>query len=42
MRYAAGEIDDVDAAGKLTFRVGVRLPVFARDHAHNRIGILLE
>jgi hypothetical protein len=42
MRDTTGKIDDVDATGKLTFRIGVRLPVFGRNQAHNRIGILLQ
>ena len=42
MRNAAGEIDDVDAAGKFAERVGVRLAVLLRDRAGDRVGVTIQ
>src|SRR5689334_25308913 len=42
MRNAASEIDDVDAAGELALRVGVRLAMLLRDRARDLVGVTLE
>ncbi len=42
MRNAAGEIDDVDAAGELAMCVGVRFAVLARDRTSDRVGITVQ
>ena len=42
MRNAAGEIDDVDAAGELAMRVGVRFAVLFRDRADDLVGVTIQ
>ena len=42
MRDAAGEIDDVDAAGELAARIGVGLAMLLGDGAGNLVGVTVE
>ena len=42
MRNAAGEIDDVDAAGELAGGVGMGLAVLSRDRADDLVGVAIE
>jgi hypothetical protein len=42
MRDAAGEIDDVDAAGELACRVGMRLAVLVRNRPGDLVGVTIK
>ena len=42
MRYADGELDDLDAALDVTEGVGVRLAVFERQRRRDLVGVLID